>query len=410
MTISFESALKKSAADYIKKKILVAFSGGVDSCVLLHWLSKNGFNVVACHINHSIRGENADRDELFCKNFCLENNVEFVSRSVDAPGYVKIRKTSLEEAARILRYKALLEVMQSENCDILFTAHHLNDLVETFFLKVLQGSAIYNLKGFSNDCCIFRPMLFICKSDILVYAGEKNISFVEDETNSCESYMRNWVRIKIIPEIEKYNRSFMTNVVDLQNQSESLKNHMLSKTGGKFFVEKTVHFEGDFSKLMSLDDFEKRFVLSEFLHSYFRMESRHIQECLKVIHNKSNSCRINLPGGFVFEKSYGKLFFYEKKILKPFQSIKKNEEKSVEVDFLGKKLYFDDTLAERTLIVRNRAPGDRFKGKKLKDIFIDKKIELFIRDTSLLVEHEKDIIWVEHLSSEFGVRVEYAEK
>lgn len=407
MSILFEKELKRTASSFFKKRILVAFSGGVDSCVLVFWLFKNGFDIVACHVNHSIRGVSAENDEMFCRNFCLANGIKFVSRKVDVPSCVRVKGISLEEAARFLRYKVLEEVLKSEKCDVIFTAHHLDDLMETFFIKVFQGAAIYNLKGFSNDKFIFRPMLYINKIDIKYYADEKKISHVEDETNSCEDYLRNWVRSKIIPEIENYNKSFLKNILVLQKQSYQLKKYLESKALNGIFLKRSLHYEAYVSKIKSLEPFEKRFILSDFLHSYFRIESIHIDDCLKVTDSERNSLRINLPKGFVFEKSYEKLFFYEKKLLKHFQVVKKEGDTLLEIEFLGKKIFFNEELESKKLLVRNRRAGDKFKGKKLKDIFIDKKIELFIRDVSVLVEDEGDIIWVEHLSPDDKICVEY---
>lgn len=410
MSISFEEELKRTTLSFLKKRILVAFSGGIDSCVLVFWLFKNGFDVVACHVNHSIRGFSAENDEIFCRDFCLANGIKFVSKKVDVPSFVRAKGISLEEGARFLRYKVIEEVLKSEKCDVIFTAHHLDDLMETFFIKVFQGAAIYNLKGFSNDKFIFRPMLYINKRDIKYYADENKIPHVEDETNSCEDYLRNWVRSKIIPEIENYNKSFLKNILNLQKQSYQLKKYLESKALNGIFLKRYLHYEADLSRIKNLEPFEKRFVLSDFLHSYLRIESIHIDGCLKVIESQRNSLRINLPKGFVFEKSYEKLFFYEKKFLKHFQIVKKEGDSQLEIGILGKKIFFNKELESKKLLVRNRRAGDRFKGKKLKDIFIDKKIELFIRDVSVLVEDEGDIIWVEHLSLDDKIRVEYVKE
>lgn len=410
MAILFEKKLLDSLQKFRDKKIVVAFSGGADSTALLYFLQKNRFNIIASHINHSIRGENADRDENFCREFCKKYNIELVVKKVDAPSCAKAAGFSIEEAARKLRYEKLFEVFSERDCDYIFTAHHIDDLVETFFIKVFQGAAIYNLKGFDfNKNILIRPLLEIEKSEILGFLKSHNVEYMEDETNFCADYLRNFVRLYIVPQIKSYNKKFIQNILKLQEESEELKNYLFQKLYPYGFKENRNFMSLSRKYFDSLPNFEKRFILSELFKNFFRVEKRHIDLCLKIVNESKHSNRIILPKDYIFEKSYDNLYFFKKDLIRSFQVYKEVGVSSLEIEKLGKKIAFLNHMADKNLLVRNRKKGDRIKGKKLKDIFIDKKIDLFIRDTAIVVEENGEIVFVEGVLEDKDIKISWSE-
>lgn len=200
-------------------RIAVALSGGTDSVFLLHTLlalsGERGFYVSAIHVNHMIRGEEADRDENFCKELCSSLGVELFSESVNVPLKAKKEGLSLEEAARAARYSVFEAVMRRENISLLATAHNADDLAENIFIRLARGSSLDGLCGIPKERelsfgRVIRPILGVKKSEIIAYCEEKGLPFVTDSTNLCDDYVRNRIRHRVIPVMNEINPSFLS--------------------------------------------------------------------------------------------------------------------------------------------------------------------------------------------------------
>ncbi len=413
MITSFETLLIDNVKDLNVSKVLVAFSGGIDSTTLLNCLNEFRheikFEIFAVHINHGIRGKKADSDENFCKNFCERNKIPFLSKKVNALEYAAKHKLSLEDSARKLRYRELLKISEDIDADLIFTAHHLDDKIETFFVKLFQGTSLFNLSGFNfYSEKLFRPMLDIKKEYIYEYAKSKSLNFVEDETNSDTNYLRNWIRHKILKNTDFKTHDFFKNISELQKESEELQNYF-------HYRLKNVEIKEEFKNVKKIDkkvflklhDIEKKYILSEFFKNFFRLEKKHLAEALNTI--KSDvSKRISMPNNYIFEVSYNTIRIFSKNVLDNFCHCRDSEGFEINFKNLNKKLVV--TNNKNALKIRLRQKGDIFKNKKLKDIFIDKKIDLFIRDISLVVENENEIIWVENISdNNDDIKVIYGE-
>ncbi len=199
-------------------RIVVGLSGGADSCTLLHALSKLSQMldvwIVAAHLNHGIRQEEALRDEEFSKSFALDCNVDFISKTVNVPAYAKQHKISEEMAGRQLRYEFFDEVFKKYNCNKIAVAHNKNDRVETIFLNLTRGTGSGGFEGIKpKNGNVIRPLIETSRKDIENYALENNISYVTDSTNLTDIYARNIIRNKVIPELEKINSGIMTNIL-----------------------------------------------------------------------------------------------------------------------------------------------------------------------------------------------------
>ena len=183
-------------------RIVIAYSGGLDSTVLLHALSsiaKYKKDIIALHINHGV-SPNSNFWLKHCAEFCSSLKVGFVSLEISADKGKKISEDLLREK----RYKSFSSFLKKG--DILCTAHHLDDHVETILFRIMRGTGIKGLSGIEQsssfrDIDLIRPFLSYSKADLLDYAKKQNINWIEDESNEDLSYSRNFIRKKIIPNL-----------------------------------------------------------------------------------------------------------------------------------------------------------------------------------------------------------------
>ncbi len=190
--------------------ILVAFSGGADSGALLDMTVKYGrtvgAKVYAAHVNHGIRGAEADRDELFCKTTCDKYGIELFLLKADVPAIAEERGLSVETAARDVRYSFFSEIMLKNDIGILCVAHNADDNLETILFNISRGCALGGVSGIpvTRDIeggAVVRPILRMSRNDILRYCKDNSIDFVTDSTNTDIEYTRNRIRNRVVPEL-----------------------------------------------------------------------------------------------------------------------------------------------------------------------------------------------------------------
>ena len=207
-----DKTVKELSIDkYIHSGVLVGLSGGADSvlllCFLLEYRRRNnlGFEVAASHINHGIRGEEADRDEEFCKNLCDNLGVELFVDKYSIPQIAERFKMSIEEAARWRRYASFDRIIhgRSDICCIA-VAHNMSDNAETVIFNILRGSGARGAAGIRpiRDN-IIRPLIKISKKEIHSAMEEGKIPYVTDSTNHSVDYTRNYIRHEVIPSFER---------------------------------------------------------------------------------------------------------------------------------------------------------------------------------------------------------------
>jgi tRNA(Ile)-lysidine synthase len=406
MTLSFEKKLYAKLSDFVGRRLLVAFSGGKDSISLLHFLKKNegiqGYSVAACHINHLSR-KTSGWDEKFCADFCEDMDIPFVSYRVDVPRYCEVKKLSFEHGARIVRYRALRNAMKELGCDLLLTAHTKNDVVETFFTHAVQGASVFSLKGITErEGDLFRPMLDITTEEILEYIEKLKMKHAVDETNSDDSYLRNFVRNHITAELSQYRPGFENNIIGIMHDAIRFDSYLQEKLIPFIDVSDPSVMSVKRSIFDAMHEVEQEYLLHYMASKVFRVERRHIDEMKDLVYS-DYSVRIDMPDGYKFEKSDKLLRLFHKRLVEKFDMIKQKGQKTIFIKHLGKKLTFGGEWIDKELTVRNRAVGDRIGSKKLKDIFIDKKLDLFIRDTSVIILSDNCIVWVENISSDDSI-------
>ena len=188
--------------------LLIALSGGADSVVLLHLAHRYahlfGGRVMALHIHHGIRGDEAERDLRFCQDLCAKLGIPFSARRFDIPSLAKANGCGLEETARRYRYLALDECARENGLSAIATAHTATDNMETVLLQLTRGAArVIGIPPMREH--YIRPLLSVTRQDILDYLAVWELPHVEDSTNAEDLYSRNLIRHQVLPVLEKLN-------------------------------------------------------------------------------------------------------------------------------------------------------------------------------------------------------------
>ncbi len=196
------------------KKYIVALSGGADSVCLLLVLRRLGYDVEAAHCNFKLRGEEADRDEQFCVELCKKNDIKIHLVHFDTNFYAISHKISIEMAARELRYSYFENLIRDIGADAVCVAHHQNDCAETVILNLVRGTGIQGLAGIQpKRDNIVRPLLCVSRDEIESFLAREGQDFITDSTNLDDLYVRNKIRLNIIPMMEKINPAAVQNIV-----------------------------------------------------------------------------------------------------------------------------------------------------------------------------------------------------
>ena len=208
--------------DYIKKhKLLslsdlyiVALSGGADSVALLLLLDEMGYKVHALHCNFHLRGEESDRDERFCEDLCLKKNIPFHRIHFDTLMYAETHKMSVEMAARELRYRYFEQLRKDIRAEGICVAHHQDDTVETVLLNLVRGTGLRGLTGIQpRNGAILRPLLCVTRAEIEAYLATKQQDYVTDSTNLETDFVRNKIRLQVVPLLRQLNPAVSENIV-----------------------------------------------------------------------------------------------------------------------------------------------------------------------------------------------------
>ena len=202
--------------------VVVGVSGGADSVALLHILHRLGYQLTAAHLNHSIRGAEADGDEAFVKDLCKKLGIKCVAAKVDVPALAKEKGISLEMAAREARhdfFRSITSSLKPQASGLLIAlAHHADDQLETFFLRAARGTGPSGLGGMRSSqklaaMQLLRPMLGIRRAEIIQWLEKEKIEWREDATNTDETISRNFVHRQLLPMLGKLNERAAENLL-----------------------------------------------------------------------------------------------------------------------------------------------------------------------------------------------------
>ncbi len=397
------------------QKVLLAVSGGIDSMVLLDLFEKSGFDYGIVHCNFQLRGNESNGDEEFVKREVLIHGVPAFFQTFDTREYAQINGISIEMAARELRYDYFEKTRKENNYDFIATAHHSDDLIETFFLNLSRKTGIKGLTGIKDKTGhIIRPLLFAGRHEIEAFAAEKSIEFREDSTNSEVVYQRNFLRHKILPLFTELNPSFKKNVLASIENLKDAENVY----AGYFDSEKTkaVKNAGD-SLIIDIDTLQQsaypKLLLLEILTAYgfnptvvdevFQsLESDSGKQFFSKTHRLVKD-RDKLFVSPVYENG-NKIYYIEAGDIELFQPFDMNIEKHAATDFnIRKERNFaclDLDKLQFPLLIRKWQQGDYFQPlgmtglKKVSDFFIDEKIPLHQKENAWLLCSGEKIVWI----------------
>lgn len=295
-------------APYLKgSKIALALSGGRDSMALAYAFKAQGTPFFAINFDHGIRGDRSKADSKFVRDWCEENGIQCVSISLDTPTYAREKGLTIEQGARELRYFHFDRLIGEGKCDYVALAHHRDDLVETILMRVLRGTGVRGLKGMSEVSGNYlRPLISYTREDIDAYVIENSIPYVEDETNSDESYTRNFLR-KELKELKKRFPALCEAVARLSRSATEIDDYLLGQVGDIDVVDGECAI--DIAEL-NVPAVAKRKILLIFERLGVRqdVEERHYPLIFDLA-NAENGKHLDLPHGIVAHKDGEKIVF-----------------------------------------------------------------------------------------------------
>lgn len=412
------------------ENVVVGLSGGADSCALTHILTrlsgKMDLHITAVHINHGIRGEEAERDERSAEEFCRRLNIEFIAYHCDIPSEAAKRGIGEEEAGRLVRYEKFYETAEKKNGAKTAVAHNMNDKAETLIMNLCRGAGMKGLAGIKPvGGSIIRPLIFCTRDEIEKYCDDNNIEYCTDSTNLQNEYTRNKIRNILLPWLsENINPAAGMNMANASELLREEEEYLESKAQEQY--KKLLKDSGDGFVSLNADGLAsehgviRRRVLRIALRSLrpdMRDFGRKHTESAEDILMGDTGRRISLPGGITVSKGYGLInilydrekqgaFCYDiepgkKYFIKETESyvlLSLNEEKNIKnaVNICTKKIDYDKIKDKIQL--RTRQTGDFISikngRKKIKDIFIDDKIPSDKRDSYPLLVCGKSVIIV----------------
>ena len=380
---------------HLEKKLIVSVSGGVDSTVLLYILKELNAEIVVVHFNHQQRSESIIEAE-YVKT--LASTFQYPFEYFE----LSITKDFHNEAHQQRRFY-LLEMAKKYETDVIITAHHLNDLLETILMRLSRGSNLLGYSGFvesyfKDGVYFLKPLLSISKDTILSYAKKENIKYFTDDSNKSDTYTRNRYRHHIVPLLIEENPSILEKALQYNKTLQDAFFH-IRKTSISFLKGFDYFIISDYLKL---DDIIKQDILAYLLEnkqiefSYSKL--KHMIDFLKTGGPNSS---YDVGSNYVLQKVYNKVYLQTKQTplnifqqldLEMFNVLKDNTSIEFSKDLSDLDNYHVILCYNKLalpLFVRNRMPGDvlyfPYGHKKIKDFYIDKKIPKHVRDKDLLI-------------------------
>lgn len=405
---NFKDHIEEKFPQLSGKKLLIACSGGVDSVVLSYLIKELNFNFALAHCNFTLRGKESDVDEMFVIGLAKTLDVPVFAETFQTKAFAKDQRISTQMAARTLRYNWFEQILTDFKYDLLLTAHHLDDDMETFFINLSRGTGIQGLTGIpaQNDKVI-RPLLPFSRREIEKYAEKNNLKWREDLSNQKPDYLRNKIRLEVLPSFKETNPSIFKNFQTTQRNlraSSVLVEDYMNLIFKLVIVENNGSYEIDISKLKEIP--HTRELLYELLNGFGFTEWDDVIHLLDAQTGKqvfSNTHRLlknreKLLLTAIDEEEKEEFHVYEEGMDSPvkltIETVEAIDEARANV------IYVDADKLSFPLTMRKRKEGDIFqpfgmKGKKkLSKFFKDEKVPQFEKEKTWILLCGDRIMWV----------------
>ncbi len=399
--------------------IIIGLSGGADSLAMTHGLirlrEKLNITLSAVHINHMLRGDAADADAAFVREFCDCEGIACFVFNEDVQVLAKQKGTSFEEMGRKVRYDKFESVRSQLGANKIAVAQNRNDVVETFFINLFRGAGIHGLSSieYIRDNLFIRPLLDVNRTDIEAYCKCNHLVPRQDHTNLENDYVRNRIRNELLPYLRT---SFNPNIDEtLMKTIQIMKDQRLFWTihekklfdQGCVIHNEEVHLNVDYFE--TLTDAEKIHLI-RLCVSLTRgtLEDLSYDVFMRISQMRRTGASYTIDTNWRVDCRYRKLIFRKNvedrvQVIPTLYQVAEDVERLKAYRLSQSCVAVDADSVKGELVVRTRKHGDRFvplgmRGhKKLKDFLIDEKIPREKRDTILLVCDDEKIIWVENM-------------
>jgi len=443
MIREIERTVRKYALLNHGETVLIALSGGADSCALLlaFWELARGYGLklIVAHFNHRLRGAESDEDEAFCRRLAGHYGLVFVTESLRHPSVP--RGTSPEDYFRRERYRFLDRAAADYAADKIALGHHRNDQVETVLMNFLRGSGLDGLRGIlpMRQNRYIRPLIEVSREEILSFLKASGQNYREDVTNNSRLYLRNRIRSDLIPYLkEKYNPGLEENLArmaEIIRRDDEFLDSCVSEILLSPFIHRNhgeVSFSTDFFKTLhaALGYRLLKTLLEGLAPEKKGFSYTHISHLAGLVLEGETGKALTLPHGLGARKEYHRMVIFTEcshktkdyeYVISVGNPVEIQERKMIlmlkrvaadEVDFrCAHRFFLDGDKVKGRLIIRNRRRGDWFLplgaegSQKIKKLFIDRKIPRAKRGTFMLLVDEESVLWIERLHLSERVKV-----
>lgn len=399
-----------------QERILLAVSGGADSMCMLHLFAKCGFTVAVAHCNFNLRGAESDEEEQFVADYCDQHNLACHIEHFNTSEYALEVGISIEMAARDLRYEWFNRLLNEQKYDYLATAHHQDDVIETFLINLSRGSGIKGLSGIQPKLNrIIRPMLFTNRLEIMAYCQRLDIAYRTDSSNHETIYKRNLIRHQVLPLLETVNPAFRKNalktIVHL-HETGQLFQQRISQIKAEVYSEDDQGAMIHIGKLLNHSPL--RTVLFELIRP-FGFHAEQTQNILDSLPRESGRKFFSDTYRLVKDREYliisplledlDKVFYIDEdcdQIIVPVHLTIEKMDRAPGFRFstLPHVVDLDLDLLIFPLILRHWHEGEYFQPlgmmgmKKLSDFFIDEKYSIPEKENAWILSSGNQLVWV----------------
>ncbi|MCR9154171.1 MAG: tRNA lysidine(34) synthetase TilS [Bacteroidetes bacterium] len=410
MLEAFKNCLDRHDLDS-RDQVLLAISGGLDSCVLLRLLLDLGFLPQLAHVNFQLRGAQSNADEAFCKSLARQHNLRFHSLKVDTLEYAQKHGLSSQMAARELRYQFFEDLDAKHQYRAILTGHHGDDQIETMLYKLARGSALEAVAGIREKREKYlRPMLGILRKDLETFAKAKKLEWREDISNADTRYLRNAYRHRLIPMWEEIQADFKRKLIDssqlLRQQSDALEALISEK------LQEVLEVEEDCERL-HYGNISSKSYFQQVLFQWLRAKGSWDWEAVNQLwrsakgrFTENDQYSLSQGGGFYELRPVEKALDFNIEI--GAQTTEIEEPMPIAFEFLKREglkidgnpnhLFLDADLLRFPLKLRPYREGDRFQPlgmsgtKKLSDYWIDIKLNRSQKKQQLVLLSDGEIV------------------